>query len=142
MKHFDSIDALMNASVEELTGVDDVGETTASDIYNFFHKGSNIELIKRLKEYGVNMEAEKVESSSELAGMTFVITGDVTHFKNRNELVAFIEAHGGKAAGSVSKKTTALINNDVTSNSGKNKKAKDLGVEIISEETFLERVNK
>lgn len=142
MKHFDSIDALMNASVEELTGVDDVGETTASDIYNFFHKESNMELIKRLKEYGVNMEAEKVESSSELAGMTFVITGDVTHFKNRNELVAFIEAHGGKAAGSVSKKTTALINNDVTSNSGKNKKAKDLGVEIISEETFLERVNK
>ena len=69
--------------------------------------------------------------------MTFVITGSVEHFANRNELKEAIEARGGKATGSVTSKTTYLINNDVTSNSSKNKKAKDLGVPIISEEEFI-----
>ena len=141
MKHFDSVDELMHASVESLQEVEDVGETTALAIYEFFHKESNIELIGRLKEYGLNMEAEKNQGTSELAGMTFVITGDVNHFKNRNELVEFIESKGGKAAGSVSKKTTALINNDSTSNSSKNKKAKDLGIPIWTEEEFLEKIS-
>lgn len=140
MKHFDSVDELMHASVESLQEVEDVGETTALAIHEFFHKESNIELIGRLKEYGLNMEAEKNQGTSELAGMTFVITGDVNHFKNRNELVEFIESKGGKAAGSVSKKTTALINNDSTSNSSKNKKAKDLGIPIWTEEEFLEKI--
>lgn len=141
MKHFDSVDELMHASVESLQEVEDVGETTALAIHEFFHKESNIELIGRLKEYGLNMEAEKNQGTSELAGMTFVITGDVNHFKNRNELVEFIESKGGKAAGSVSKKTTALINNDSTSNSSKNKKAKDLGIPIWTEEEFLEKIS-
>ncbi len=141
MKHFDSVDELMHASVESLQEVEDVGETTALAIHEFFHKESNIELIGRLKEYGLNMEAEKNQGTSELAGMTFVITGDVNHFKNRNELVGFIESKGGKAAGSVSKKTTALINNDSTSNSSKNKKAKDLGIPIWTEEEFLEKIS-
>ena len=87
MKHFDSVDELMHASVESLQEVEDVGETTALAIYEFFHKESNIELIGRLKEYGLNMEAEKNQGTSELAGMTFVITGDVNHFKNIIELV-------------------------------------------------------
>jgi len=139
MKHFDSIDALMHARVDELTEVEDVGETTALAIHDFFHKESNIMLMDRLKEYGLNMSAPKTEESSELAGLTFVITGDVTHFKNRNELVEFIESKGGKAAGSVSKKTSALINNDATSNSSKNKKAKDLGIPILTEEDFLSK---
>ncbi|MBQ7428705.1 MAG: NAD-dependent DNA ligase LigA [Butyrivibrio sp.] len=141
MKHFDSVDELMHASVESLQEVEDVGETTALAIHEFFHKESNIELIGRLKEYGLNMEAEKNQGTSELAGMTFVITGDVNHFKNRNELVEFIESKGGKVAGSVSKKTTALINNDSTSNSSKNKKAKDLGIPIWTEEEFLEKIS-
>lgn len=141
MKHFDSVDELMHASVESLQEVEDVGETTALAIHEFFHKESNIELIGRLKEYGLNMEAEKNQGTSELDGMTFVITGDVNHFKNRNELVEFIESKGGKAAGSVSKKTTALINNDSTSNSSKNKKAKDLGIPIWTEEEFLEKIS-
>ena len=141
MKHFDSVDELMHASVESLQEVEDVGETTALAIHEFFHKESNIELIGRLKEYGLNMEAEKNQGTSELAGMTFVITGDVNHFKNRNELVEFIESKGGKAAGSVSKKTTALINNDSTSNSSKNKKAKDLGIPIWTEEEFLKKIS-
>ena len=139
MKHYDSIDALMHATVDQLQEVEDVGETTALAIHEFFHKESNIRLMERLKEYGLNMEAPKTESSMELAGLTFVITGDVNHFKNRNELVEFIESKGGKAAGSVSGKTTALINNDASSNSGKNKKAKDLGIPILTEEEFLSK---
>ena len=139
MKHYDSIDALMHATVDQLQEVEDVGETTALAIHEFFHKESNIRLMERLKEYGLNMEAPKTESSIELAGLTFVITGDVNHFKNRNELVEFIESKGGKAAGSVSGKTTALINNDASSNSGKNKKAKDLGIPILTEEEFLSK---
>ena len=77
------------------------------------------------------------ETEAIFAGMTFVITGSVEHFANRKELTALIESKGGKATGSVTAKTTYLINNDVTSNSSKNKKAKELGVPIISEEEFL-----
>ena len=70
--------------------------------------------------------------------MTFVITGDVHHFKNRNEFKAYVESQGGKVAGSVSKKTNYLVNNDLESASSKNRKAKELGVEIITEDTFVE----
>ena len=72
-------------------------------------------------------------------GMTFVVTGDVHHYKNRNELKAYIESQGGKVTGSVSRSTHYLINNDVTSQSGKNKKAQELGIPIISEDEFIER---
>ena len=83
-----------------------------------------------------NPEEDKVQKDT-LKGMTFVITGKLMHFKNRDELVKKIEEYGGKVAGSVSKSTSYLINNDVNSDSGKNKKAKELGVKIISEEQFL-----
>ena len=79
----------------------------------------------------------KDTSAGKCAGITFVITGDVFHFKNRNEFKAYVESEGGKVAGSVSKKTGYLVNNDVLSESSKNKKAKELGVPIISEEDFL-----
>lgn len=72
-------------------------------------------------------------------GLTFVVTGDVEHYKNRNELKAYIESQGGKVTGSVSKSTSFLINNNTNSSSGKNQKAKQLGIEIISEEQFIER---
>jgi DNA ligase (NAD+) len=78
-------------------------------------------------------------SGGSCAGLTFVITGDVHHFKNRNEFKAYVESQGGKVAGSVSGKTNFLVNNDVESASSKNKKAKDLGVPILSEEDFIAR---
>ena len=89
-----------------------------------------------LAELTIENEAENTEADI-FAGMTFVITGSVQHFASRKELQAFIEARGGKATSSVTAKTTYLINNDVTSNSSKNKKAKELGIPIISEQDFL-----
>ena len=83
------------------------------------------------------MESGETGVSDTLAGRIYVVTGDVTHFPNRNALSAFIAARGGKVTSSVSKKTTALINNDITSMSGKNRKAKELGIPILTEEEFL-----
>ncbi len=87
-------------------------------------------------------EKEKVvtESSTSISGKIFVITGDLNHFVNRNELVSKIESLGGKVSGSVSKKTNYLINNDKLSSSSKNKKANELGIEIISEDDFLKMI--
>ena len=82
-------------------------------------------------------EEEQKEGAQPLAGKTFVITGSLEHFANRRELQERIEALGGKAAGSVSSKTDYLINNDVTSNSAKNRKARELGIPILSEEDFI-----
>lgn len=98
----------------------------------------NLEIKNLLAE--LSFEKPRQEASSDaasLSGLTFVITGDVHHFKNRNELKAKIESLGGKVSGSVSSKTSYLINNDSTSASSKNKKAKELGVKIISEDEFL-----
>ena len=138
MKHFGSFDALMRADIEELKSTQDVGEITAASIYDYFRDQEIRSLMDRLKEAGLNMEEETggcVDSS--LSGRTYVITGDLKNFANRGELVDYIESRGGKVAGSVSKKTYALINNDLTSNSGKNKKARELGILIISEEELL-----
>lgn len=88
----------------------------------------------------LHIEAEQVEEAAGLAGKTFVITGSVEHFVNRNEMKALIESKGGKVTGSVTAKTDYLINNDVTSNSSKNKKAKELGIPILSEADFLKLV--
>lgn len=137
LDHFGSMDALENADIEALTAVPDIGEITARAIYDYFREDANRELLGRLRKAGLRMEESREETSDELAGRTYVVTGDVTHFRNRNELKAFIESHGGKVTGSVSKKTTALINNDIASVSGKNRKAKELGIPIISEEEFL-----
>ncbi|MBR1876279.1 MAG: NAD-dependent DNA ligase LigA [Lachnospiraceae bacterium] len=138
MRHFKSFDLLMNAGKEELTAVDDVGEITAASVYDFFRNEGIIRLIKDLKDFGLKMEVSSGEEQSDIfAGRTYVITGDLTHFKNRDELIAYIENRGGKVAGSVSKKTWALINNDAASASGKNKKAKALGISIITEEELL-----
>ena len=139
MRHFGSFDALMSAGLEELTGVRDVGEITAASIYEFFRNEDIIKLMERLKSFGLNMENEAAgEGDDALSGRTYVITGDLNRFARREDLVALIEKHGGKAAGSVSKKTYALINNDALSNSGKNKKAKELGIPVITEDEFLE----
>ncbi|WP_051227067.1 NAD-dependent DNA ligase LigA [Butyrivibrio sp. MC2013] len=141
MKVYPSLEGLMEASVDELLQIRDVGEATARDLYDYFHKDSNIALMHRLKEYGLKFEADKVQAGDELKGRTYVITGKLLKFKNRDALVELIESRGGTVSGSVSSKTYALINNDVTSTSGKNKKARDLGIAIISEEDLLSELS-
>ena len=137
MRHFGSFEKLMQADRETLLSVKDVGPATAAAIVSFFSAEENRELMEKLREAGLTMAEEVKAAGSELAGKTFAVTGDVHKFKNRNELTAFIEDRGGKCAGSVSKKTFALINNDPGSMSGKNKKARELGIPIITEEEFL-----
>ncbi|MGN0245717.1 MAG: NAD-dependent DNA ligase LigA [Lachnospiraceae bacterium] len=133
---------IKSATMEELSEVDGIGEVLAEGIISYFadeKKSQNaLELLEEL-------QIEKPEQNEEeqiFAGMTFVITGNVYHYANRNEVKDVIEQKGGKVAGSVSSKTNYLINNDVTSTSGKNKKAKELGIPIISEEEFISMLEK
>ena len=128
---------MRHATAEELTAVDGIGAVLADAWIAYFASAKNREAVDGLlAELTIENEAENTEAAI-FAGMTFVITGSVEHFTNRKELQAAIEARGGKATGSVTAKTTYLINNDVTSNSSKNKKAKELGIPIISELDFL-----
>ena len=128
---------MRHATAEELTAVDGIGAVLADAWIAYFASEKNREAVDGLlAELTIENEAENTEADI-FAGMTFVITGSVQHFASRKELQAFIEARGGKATSSVTAKTTYLINNDVTSNSSKNKKAKELGIPIISEQDFL-----
>lgn len=138
-RHFRfSLDALRNAVMEELNDIDGIGEVIASGIYDYFHDAVRMEQLDRLL-MEVNIAQETADEGSQtLAGMSFVITGSLEHYENRNALKDEIEAKGGKVTGSVTGKTTCLINNDTTSQSSKNKKAKELGIRIISEEEFME----
>ena len=136
-KYFDNdIDKIITAGKDELLEIEGIGEVLANSIVDFFKDSKNIENVKSLREVLI-FEAEESAGSDSFAGKVFVITGSLEHFTNRNELKELIEKNGGKVSGSVSSKTNFLINNDTTSNSSKNKKAKELGVEIISEEDFL-----
>ncbi len=129
---------LRNASTEELAEIDGIGEVIALSVRAFFDEEKNREQLERLLPE-LNIAVEVIEEGEQtLAGMNFVITGSLHHFENRNLLKEEIERKGGKVTGSVTGKTTCLINNDTTSQSSKNKKAKELGVRIISEEEFLE----
>lgn len=130
-------DKMRHATAEELTAVDGIGAVLADAWIAYFASEKNREAVDGLlAELTIENEAENTEAAI-FAGMTFVITGSVQHFASRKKLQAFIEARGGKATSSVTAKTTYLINNDVTSNSSKNKKAKELGIPIISEQDFL-----
>lgn len=136
-KYFDNdIDKIITAGKDELLEIEGIGEVLANSIVEFFKEPRNIENVKSLREVLI-FEAEESVGSDSFAGKVFVITGSLEHFTNRNELKELIEKNGGKVSGSVSSKTNFLINNDTASNSSKNKKAKELGVEIISEEDFL-----
>jgi DNA ligase (NAD+) len=137
MNRFGSLRELADADIETLLTVPDIGGVTAGTIRSFFDAEENRKLLDELLELGLCMESTDNDRSDELAGRTYVVTGEVTQFRNRAELVEFIEKRGGKCAGSVSKKTYALINNDLTSMSGKNKKAKELGIPILTEEELL-----
>ncbi len=139
LRAYGSIDALMDATAEELKAVQDVGEITAGEIVHFFENEKNRELIRKLKAEGVRTESTRSAASDTLKGLTFVVTGSVNHFPNRDAFAAYIEERGGKLASSVSKKTTALVNNDAASTSGKNKKARELGIPILTEDDFLKQ---
>ena len=133
--------------------IDGIGEVLEDNIWKWANDylgwiPFEDETINREKIHGVNWEIaellrqlkfdqENEETGNSLSGMTFVITGVLKHYDNRDALVSVIEQNGGKVSGSVSAKTTYLINNDITSTSGKNKKAKELGIKIISEEDFI-----
>ena len=136
LKHFGSIEALMQADMESLQQIADVGEVTALCIRNYFQDENNCKIIERLKEAGVNMEmAESGSEDGRFDGVTFVITGTLPTME-RKAAAALIEAHGGKVSGSVSKKTNYLLAGE---NAGsKLTKANDLGVSVISEAELQE----
>ena len=118
--------------------IDGIGKTIADNIWQYMN--DNIDMVEELASYMRFQKVEKKNNTVDLSGITFVITGFVEHFKNRNELKAKIEELGGKVVGSVSNKTDYLINNDNASNSSKNKKAKELFVPIITEEEFIKMI--
>ena len=131
---FGTLDALMNATEEELTQVPDVGTVTAKNIADWFAQPQSRHMIQRLRDAGVNFESKRVISDARFAGMTFVLTGALTKF-TRDEATEKIELLGGKASGSVSKKTTYVV---VGENAGsKERKARELGIPILSEDDFL-----
>ncbi len=137
-RHFDyDLEKLRGADVESLSAIEGVGEVIASAFVEYMKDEDNLQKLDHLMSE-LQVEAPAVEEGSQtMSGLNFVITGSLNHFANRSELKDIIEARGGKVTGSVTGKTTALINNDVTSTSSKNRKAKELGVPILSEEDFL-----
>lgn len=132
---FGSLDRLMEASVEELTEVPDVGGITAESIFNWFRQGQSRHMVERLREAGVNFQSTRVLSDDRFSGKTFVLTGALSKF-TREEATEKIELLGGKASGSVSKKTSFVV---VGENAGsKERKARELGIPILTEDEFLE----
>lgn len=140
-KAFDyDIEKIKNATVEEIAVTDNIGDVIATSVFDFFHDSEKLSEFNELVNELNILIPEKKETNSNIGGKTFVITGSLNTYENRNALKDLIESLGGKVAGSVSAKTDYLINNDVTSNSSKNKKAKELNVQIISEENFNELI--
>ncbi len=138
----DDIFALMSADAEEMGTIEGIGPIIAKNVESFFGDIKMRERVETLLSE-IHLEKEEVsENSMAFKGLTFVITGSVHHFANRNEVKALIESKGGKVAGSVSSKTNYLINNDAASASSKNKKAKELGIPIITEDEFLDLIEK
>lgn len=140
MKHFKSMDRLCEASVEELTEINDIGEVSAECIRSFFAEEKNKEILARLKEYGVNMEVEESEViESVLTGKTVVVTGTLPTL-GRKEAAELVERYGGKVSGSVSKKTDYVLAGE---NAGsKLTKAQELGIRIVSEEDLFQMIEK
>lgn len=138
--HYD-IEKMMHLTEEDLNNISGIGPVIAKAYVEYFSKEKNVEEVKRLlQELVIPEEIENTETQI-FENMTFVITGSVEHFTNRNEVKEVIENKGGKVTGSVTAKTNYLINNDVNSTSSKNKKAKELGIPIITEEEFLAMLN-
>lgn len=140
-RNFKNLDAIINASEEELLKVNDIGDIIAKSIFDYFRDNDNIKMIKELKEAGVNQFYTKVEniSNDEINGKTFVLTGSLETI-TREDATELIESLGGKTSSSVSKKTSVVIVGD--SPGSKYEKAKELGIDIWTENEFLEKVNK
>ena len=141
-RHFKNIDALMNASLEELQEVEGIGEIMAKSIITYFHHPENLSIINRLREYGLQMalsEAQTTMMSDRLAGQSIVISGVFAHH-SRDEYKLLIEQHGGKNVGSISAKTSFILAGE---NMGPSKleKANKLGIRIVSEDEFLEMIS-
>lgn len=133
------LQAMMCANEDELSQIDGVGAVIAGTFCDYFRNEKHRQLVENLLKE-VTIAVEMVEEGSQiLTGKSFAITGSLEHFENRNQLKEKIESLGGKVTGSVTGKTFALINNDAASNSSKNKKARELGVEIMTEREFLDR---
>lgn len=131
------LDAMRRATTQELSEIDGIGEVIGKAFEDYFAvEENNIRLDNLLKEVTIEQE-ETDEEGQTLEGKAFVVTGSLMHFGSRNELKDLIEKKGGKVTGSVTSKTICLINNDITSNSSKNKKAKELGIPIVTEESFM-----
>ena len=132
---FGSLDKLMEASLEELTQVPDIGEVTAESICEWFAQPQSRHMVRRLKEAGVNFESKRVVTDTRFAGKTIVLTGALSRF-TREEATEKIELFGGKASGSVSKKTSFVVAGE---NAGsKERKARELGIPVLTEDEFLE----
>ena len=148
MAHYfgNDIDLLFDAvsSNYDLSRIEDFGQVTADAVMKHFKNSDNRNQVYELLEYvTIKGEEKKVDAGlKDLSGVTFVITGGVNTFKNRDEFKVLVESLNGKVAGSVSSKTNYLVNNDTTSTSGKNQKAKEVGVSIISEEDFNMMINR
>ncbi len=135
----DDLDKIRNARAEELQEIDGIGGVLAASVESYFRDEEKMRQLDELLPYLTFRKADNTGSGTPqtMAGKSVVITGSLEHFANRKELQELIEQAGGRAAGSVSAKTAYLVNNDITSTSGKNKKAKELGVPIVTEEEFL-----
>ncbi|MFR8737732.1 MAG: NAD-dependent DNA ligase LigA [Eubacterium sp.] len=139
-KYFDNdLEKIRHATVEELVKIEGIGDKMAEKFTEYFSDKENVEKLDRLLQEVTIKNPEVNHSAQNMEGLNFVVTGSVNHFANRNEVKEYIEQRGGKVTGSVTSKTNYLINNDIMSNSSKNKKAKELGIEIITEEQFIER---
>ena len=139
-RHFNySLDKLMQADVEQLSEVEGIGEVIATAFVEYMQNPQNIQAIHHIMEEVKPEAVAAVETDSPINGKSFCITGSLNYYASRNELKDIIEQKGGKVTGSVTSKTECLINNDITSNSSKNKKAKELGVSILTEEDFLNK---
>ena len=137
IKQSDDLFATQAEPQEVFAHVNGIGPEKSAQFVLWFRNGGNLERYRRLKEKLTIKATDLTPTGNACEGLTFVITGDVHHYKNRNELKAYIESQGGKVASAVSGSTSYLINNDVTSTSGKNKKAQQLGIPILSEDDFI-----
>lgn len=139
-RHFDDdLEKIRHADEEEISAIDTIGPVIAKNLADYFKKEENNRKLDHLLTH-IHLKKEEKTGEQIFAGMNFVVTGSVEHFVNRGELKEYIEGFGGKVTGSVTGKTNYLINNDISSNSSKNKKARELGIPILSEEAFLSLV--
>lgn len=135
-RHFDNdLDRICHASLEEVSDIDTIGPVIAGNLVAYFRDEDNDRRLDHLMSF-LHIQEDSPKQEQIFEGMNFVITGSLVHFENRSEAKELIESLGGKVTGSVTKKTNYLINNDIQSNSSKNKKARELGIPILSEEDF------